>query len=119
MLHTGLKNVIEASEPVGVRQFLTNWGNEMSELVKGDFFTIVKWKDDVNDDSYIGSIFKVTSIDHPFFNATRHSGFIWGNGTYCFSLDKVTVKKLSDEFVNDAVPGLIAPFRASEFKKQE
>lgn len=86
----------------------------MLEIKKGDFFTVKKWVK-TNDRSYIGDIFQVQAIDLPFISASRHSGFIFKDGNMIFSLDEVVLKKLSDEFVNSIVPGLLNPFRSSEF----
>jgi hypothetical protein len=81
-------------------------------LQKGDFITVVKWKD-CQDNSYKGDCLEVKVIDGDFILVKNHTKSFYDKNI-TLDMRRVEVRRLSREYVEDCIPHLKTknPFRA-------
>lgn len=72
-------------------------------IVKGNYITVVKWKhayaNGVVDQSYVGDCMKITEVDGNLLRVKRLSNFKHNSESFTLNMDKVVVRKLSNDFV--------------------
>lgn len=77
------------------------------DLKPGDFFTVVKWITPYRCTSYTGDVLEAVVIDYPFVRAFLHtSNAGLKPGKFTLNLGLVNIKRLSQEFVDDALSGV-------------